>query len=116
ISCSSKGLLPPSKQDILTLPRQTFTPPLTAGPRGGKTATVIRPCLVQIPAPSGGHHPYEVEADSSLSAAALAVRLYSKPSADEAVITVIPGGASPLLWNAHRLMQAGSGTVIAQPA
>ena len=64
---------------------------------------VLRPCLVQIPAPTGGHHPYEVEADSSLKAAAIALRLHTKPVADEAVITVIPDGASSVVWNAPQI-------------
>jgi len=61
---------------------------------------VVRPCSVEIPAPTGGHHPYEIEAASTLEAAAIALRLHTKPVVDDAVITVIPEGVSPLLWNA----------------
>jgi hypothetical protein len=60
----------------------------------------VKSCLVLIPAPSGGHHPYELEAASSLAAAAAALRLHPKPVPDDAIITVILGGISPLLWNA----------------
>ena len=64
---------------------------------------MIRPCLVQIPAPTGGHHAYEVEADSSLKAATVALMLHTKLVADEAVITVIPDGASSVVWNAPQI-------------
>src|SRR2546425_9541021 len=73
------------------------------GRRGVKIGCVIRPCLVEIPAPSGGNHPYEIEAASKLEAAAIALRLHTKPVADDAVITVIPEGMSPLLWNAPQI-------------
>jgi hypothetical protein len=63
--------------------------------------------VIRLPAsnphPTGGFHSYDLEADSSLKAAAIALRLHTKPVAHDVVITVIPEGVSALLWNVPQI-------------